>query len=167
MAEMLKRVLSYVKNLETCSDSFATIPRTCRADISWLVAFSFCTGGGGISTSISLWEALMNLGNLHDHRWKWSRFLPSFLPSFLFPFFGPPCGLNCSNAGSLTHCVKPGIKHVSRCSRDADNPLAPQQPPWFLALCKILCDFLDDLTLKQMHIFIYWSHRSAKTVTSI
>ena len=32
-----------------------------------------------------------------------------------------------SSAGSLTHCVGPRMEPVSQCSRDATNPVAPQQ----------------------------------------
>ena len=34
---------------------------------------------------------------------------------------------SCGKAGSLTHCARPGIHHVSQCSHDAADPVAPQQ----------------------------------------
>ena len=38
------------------------------------------------------------------------------------------CDLSCScgNAGSLTHCVGPGIKLMPQCCRDGADPVAPQ-----------------------------------------
>ena len=35
--------------------------------------------------------------------------------------------LSCSKAGSLTHCAELGIKPACQCSRDATNPVVPQQ----------------------------------------
>ena len=46
------------------------------------------------------------------------------------------CG---STPGSLTHCVQPGIKPASQCSRDATNPIVPQ---WEL-LDTVFCDVLS------------------------
>ena len=37
------------------------------------------------------------------------------------------CNDSCSNTGCFTHCAGPGIEPVSQCSRDATNPLMPQQ----------------------------------------
>ena len=72
-------------------------------------------------------------------------FPPSFPPSFspfsnsFFFLFWPPCSIgkfpglgsdlshSCGHAGSLTHCVGPGIEPASRCSRDADGPVATQR----------------------------------------
>ena len=34
---------------------------------------------------------------------------------------------SCSNAGSLTHCVRLGIEPVSWCCRDMDDPIEPQR----------------------------------------
>ena len=34
---------------------------------------------------------------------------------------------SCGSARSLTHCAGPGIEPVSLCSRDAANPIMPQQ----------------------------------------
>ena len=77
----------------------------------------------------------------HKNWVKINRFY-SFL--FFFPFFGchghmgfqgqesdpsPGCDLchSCGNAGSLTHCARPGIEPASQRSQDITNPSAPQR----------------------------------------
>ena len=37
----------------------------------------------------------------------------------------------CGNAGSLTHCVGPGIELASQHSQDAADPVVPQQEPLY------------------------------------
>ena len=48
---------------------------------------------------------------------------------FLGQGSAPSCSCNlshsCGNTGSLTHCIRPGIKPVSQCSQDTANPIAP------------------------------------------
>ena len=50
--------------------------------------------------------------------------------------------LSCSwgNAGSLTHCAGPGIKHASQCSQNTTNPVEPQQK------------------LQPLSLYSYWVH---------
>ena len=41
------------------------------------------------------------------------------------------CNLShsCGSARSLTRCARPGIESASQCSRDASDPIVPQQEP--------------------------------------
>ena len=47
---------------------------------------------------------------------------------------------SCGNAGSLTHCARPGIDPVSQHSRAAADPVMPQQE--LQIVCSFICWFL-------------------------
>ena len=102
-------------------------------------------------------------------------FFSVFLSFFLF-FFGLPAAygipgsgirselqlwpiLSCSNAGSLTHCARPGIKPASQCSRNAAHPVEQQQELLQAVVLKnepgfSLCEIQDNFKFHYLTVYI-------------
>ena len=94
------------------------------------------------------------------------------LISFFFSFVATPwhmeslgkeSNLSCScdvhhisgNATFLTHCAGLGIKPASQCSRDAANPVAPQQENSYSALYKRKEKIIQVLTVHFLQVIAY------------
>ena len=76
---------------------------------------SFCSSGTGVHRLPTVYLSVLAA--------PWHM---EFLDQGSDPSHSCDLSHSCSNAGSLTHCARPGLEPASQRSQDAANPIVPQ-----------------------------------------